>query len=70
MTRLAPGESRLVRIDALLCRCARCDYEWSVMAREIAAAPIQPDRCASCRSPYWLHPRGTLRRGAPRKPAA
>jgi hypothetical protein len=51
---LAPGEMREATLQALLCRCARCRYEWTVTG-EPGQPPARPERCGNhdCHSRTW-----------------
>lgn len=51
---------RWVREKQWRLTCERCGHVWEVIGEP-------PEACAKCRSKYWDHPPGTLKRGRPRK---
>lgn len=56
-----PGSGCAVSISVLLCRCARCDHEWTTRDDEI------PQSCPSCKSKGWHSKPADVRLGRPLK---
>lgn len=60
---LAPGEVRNITIPALLCRCARCGYQWTT--RNTEPPKTCPGGLQGCGHRGWRTLPGTVRRGRP-----
>lgn len=48
MPELAPGETRVITVRALLCRCVRCARTFIVFPRDLRRVPDPPQDCGRC----------------------
>lgn len=60
---LAPGEARRILAPILLCRCARCGYQWASGSKIVGAEPAVPRCCppgGGCGATGWRKPAGPM----------